>query len=205
MPNSKVTLSAAFVSDGTQPEPVPADTEKFVDVPKDSYFHDAVYWAVDKAMTEGVDSTHFAPNGKCTRAQMVTFLWRAAGKPAPASAENPFTDVAADAYYHDAVLRAVEKGITVGTRSTTFSPDAVVTRGQSVTFLYRYMGEETQTENPFVDVTESDYFYQPVLWAAASDVTQGTDKTHFSPKADCTRSQIVTFIYRAASDPTDLR
>ncbi len=196
MPAAKVTVTATFVKDGT----TPADSEKFVDVPKDAYYHDAVYWAVDKGITEGVDATHFAPDATCTRAQMVTFLWRDAGQPAPTSSENPFTDVKEGAYYYDAVLWAVEKGITVGTSSTTFSPDDTVIRGQAVTFLWRYEGKPapTATENPFTDVTSSDYFYQPVLWAVETNVTAGTSKTTFSPKANCLRSQVVTFLYRAA-------
>ncbi len=196
MPASAVDVAVSFAKDETQP----TTNEKFVDVPKDAYYHDAVYWAVDKGITEGVDATHFAPDATCTRAQMVTFLWRDAGQPAPTSSENPFTDVKEGAYYYDAVLWAVEKGITVGTSSTTFSPDDTVIRGQAVTFLWRYEGKPapTATENPFTDVTSSDYFYQPVLWAVEKNVTAGTSKTTFSPKANCLRSQVVTFLYRAA-------
>lgn len=198
MPNSKVTLSAAFVTDeSTQPTPPAPAAPKFVDVADDAYYAPAVDWAVEQGITSGVDRTHFAPDASCTRDQMVTFLWRAAGKPTPATAENPFTDVKDDAYYHDAVLWAVEKGITLGTSKTTFSPDATVTRGQSVTFLYRFTGEKADGVCPFTDVMTSDYFYDPVVWASVNEITAGKSATSFAPKDDCTRGQIVTFLYRA--------
>lgn len=198
MPNSKVTLSAAFVKDeSTQPTPPAPAAPKFVDMADDAYYAPAVDWAVEQGITSGVDRTHFAPDASCTRAQMVIFLWRAAGKPTPATAKNPFTDVKDDAYYHDAVLWAVEKGITLGTSKTTFSPDATVTRGQSVTFLYRFTGEKADGVCPFTDVMTSDYFYDPVVWASVNEITAGKSATSFAPKDDCTRGQIVTFLYRA--------
>ena len=193
MPKGGANVTATFVKDET-----PA--EKFVDVPKDAYYHDAVYWAVDKGITDGTDDTHFSPDGKCTRAQMVTFLWRDAGKPAPAGTDNPFADVKEGTYYYDAVLWAVEKGITEGTSDTTFSPEDTVTRGQAVTFLWRDAGKPapTGTDTPFNDVTESDYYYEPVLWAVEKGITDGTSDTTFSPAQSCLRCQIVTFLYRAA-------
>ena len=127
----------------------------------------------------------------------MTFLWRAAGSPAPKSSVNPFTDVSTSAYYYDAVLWAVERGITAGTSATTFSPDATCTRGQIVTFLYRAVGTTTSGTNPFVDVADSAYYADAVKWAVAEGVTAGTSATTFSPDASCTRGQIVTFLYRA--------
>ena len=129
---------------------------------------------------------------------MVTFLWRAAGKPEPAGKDNPFTDVKAGAYYYDAVLWAVEKGITTGTSATTFRPDATCTRGQIVTFLWRSndQPEPTKTDNPFTDVKADQYYYKAVLWAVEKGITKGTGDTRFSPDSTCTRGQIVTFLYR---------
>ena len=201
MPASAVTVTPSFVpADQTTPAPTPEPApaaKGFVDVPADAYYAAPVDWAVEKGVTTGVDDTHFAPDASCTRAQMVTFLWRAAGSPEPAGGENPFADVAADAYYSDAVLWAVEKGITQGTDGTHFSPDATVDRAQSVTFLYRFCGEKTDGTDPFTDVSEGAYYYDAVLWAVDQGVTNGTSATTFSPNADCTRGQIVTFLYRA--------
>ena len=194
MPASAVDVAVDFVP--VEPAP-PADDERFADVDKDDYYHDAVYWAVDQGITQGVDDTHFAPAGPCTRAQMVTFLWRAAGEPSPASAENPFADVSSGAYYYSAVLWAVERGITQGTDGTHFSPGAVVDRAQSVTFLYRFTGEKTEGDNPFTDVSQDAYYYDAVLWAAAEGVTAGVTATTFAPNDACTRGQVVTFLYRA--------
>ena len=199
-PTEPVEPVPADGEDPTEPvEPVPAsDSEQFVDVPKDSWFHDPVYWAVDKGITDGIDDYHFSPDTTCTRAQMVTFLWRAAGQPAPSSTSTYFVDVDTSLYYADAVLWAVDKGITDGTDDTHFSPNDTVTRGQCVTFLWRYAEQPapTSTENPFNDVTEKDYFYAPVLWAVEKGITDGTSDTTFSPKNDCLRSQVVTFLYR---------
>ena len=180
-----------------EPSDGPAPAESFLDVPPEAYFHDAVVWAVERGITQGVDAAHFAPEKSCTRAQMVTFLWRAAGEPAPTAEENPFTDVKAGAYYYDAVLWAVEKGITQGTSKTAFSPNAAVTRGQSVTFLYRFTGEKTEGPCPFTDVAETDYCHDAVVWAAKTGVTAGKTATLFAPNDDCTRGQIVTLLYRA--------
>lgn len=170
----------------------------FVDVKEGAYYYDAVLWAVEQKITSGTSATTFSPDASCTRAQMVTFLWRAAGSPKVENGKNPFTDVKADAYYYDAVLWAVEKGVTSGTSATTFSPDATVTRGQTVTFLYRNAGSpEVSGTMPFADVEADAYYAKAVQWAVQQKITTGTSETTFSPMSDCTRGQIVTFLYRA--------
>ena len=169
----------------------------FVDVPADAYYYDAVLWAAENGITGGVDDTHFAPNATCTRAQAVTFLWRAAGSPAPKSSEMPFTDVAPGSYYETAVLWAVENGITKGTSDTTFTPNAKCTRAQIVTFLWRSQkSPASDSVNPFTDVAADAYYNNAVLWAAENGITGGTSATTFSPNNDCTRAQIVTFLFR---------
>ena len=170
----------------------------FVDVKEGAYYYDAVLWAVEQKITSGTSATTFSPDASCTRAQIVTFLWRAAGSPKVENGKNPFTDVQADAYYYDAVLWAVEKGVTSGTSATTFSPDATVTRGQTVTFLYRNAGSpEVSGTMPFTDVEADAYYAKAVQWAVQQKITTGTSETTFSPMSDCTRGQIVTFLYRA--------
>ena len=170
----------------------------FTDVPTDAYFRDAVEWAVGEGITGGTSATTFSPYNVCTRAQAVTFLWRADGSPKPENSRNPFTDVKAGSYYYDAVLWAVEQGITSGTTLTTFSPDATCTRGQIVTFLYHSWGDpEVETRASFRDVPAGAYYAEPVNWAADWGVTGGTSATTFSPNAFCTRAQIVTFLYRS--------
>ncbi len=170
----------------------------FVDVKEGAYYYDAVLWAVEQKITSGTSATTFSPDASCTRAQMVTFLWRAAGSPKVENGKNPFADVQADAYYYDAVLWAVEKGVTSGTSATTFSPDATVTRGQTVTFLYRNAGSpEVSGTMPFTDVEADAYYAKAVQWAVQQKITTGTSETTFSPMSDCTRGQIVTFLYRA--------
>ena len=169
----------------------------FVDVPSGSYYEDAVDWAVANGITTGMDAAHFSPDGICTRAQAVTFLWRAAGRPAPESRTMPFTDVPADSYYYDAVLWTVENGITKGTSSTTFSPDDTCTRAQIVTFLWRSeQSPAAGSSNPFTDVSADAYYADAVLWAVKEAITTGTTRTTFSPDAECTRAQIVTFLWR---------
>ena len=169
----------------------------FVDVPSGSYYEDAVDWAVANGITTGTDAAHFSPDGICTRAQAVTFLWRAAGRPAPESRTMPFTDVPADSYYYDAVLWAVENGITKGTSSTTFSPDDTCTRAQIVTFLWRSeQSPAAGSSNPFTDVSADAYYADAVLWAVKEAITTGTTRTTFSPDAECTRAQIVAFLWR---------
>ena len=176
-------------------------TNPFADVSDSDYYSDAVLWAVKNGVTGGTSDTAFSPDMTCTRAQMVTFLWRAQGSPEPTSKTCPFTDVAQGAYYYEAVLWAVEKGITAGTSATTFSPDDTVTRGQAVTFLWRAAGKPEKTSaNPFSDVTKGAYYYNAVLWAMEKGVTQGTSVMTFSPNIFCTRVQIVTFLYRYAGE-----
>ena len=190
------TIEVVFMKASGNPQ-----TGVFVDVPEGSYYEEAVNWAVDKGITTGTDATHFSPDGICTRAQAVTFLWRAAGSPAAKSAVMPFTDVKAGSYYYDAVLWAVENGITKGTSDTMFSPDATCSRAQIVTFLWRSQKSPAAgTANPFTDVKASAYYADAVLWAVKEDVTKGTTNTTFSPDANCTRAQIVTFIWRALAE-----
>ena len=185
MPDGAVTVKAAF-----GPESLP-----FTDVSVDAYYANAVKWAVDKGVTSGLTATTFGPNESCTRAQMVTFLWRAAGSPVVNYAMK-FTDVPADAYYAEAVRWAVSKGITAGLTETTFGPEQTVTRGQVVAFLYRQAGSPAVgSKNPFTDVASDAYYADAVKWAVAQKITAGTTDTTFSPNADCTRGQIVTFLY----------
>lgn len=176
---------------------VSLDEMNFTDVKKSDYFYDAVVWAVNNGVTTGTSATTFSPDAACTRAQVVTFLWRAAGEPAPKSYSNPFTDVKRSDYYYEAVLWAVEKGITTGTSTTTFSPSAACTRAQVVTFLYRAAGEpNVSSGNSFTDVKSGDYYYDAVRWAVKNGITTGTSTTTFGPSSTCTRGQIVTFLYR---------
>ena len=192
MPASKVTVAATFKAS------TPTGKNPFIDVPAGSYYEDAVIWAVDKGITTGTSATTFNPNGICTRAQAVTFLWRAAGSPAAKSAVMPFTDVKAGSYYYDAVLWAVEQGITKGTSDTMFSPDATCTRAQIVTFLWRSQKSPAAgTANPFADVAADTYYIDAVLWAVKHNITVGTTVSIFSPDEECPRAQIVTFLYRA--------
>ena len=174
-----------------------ARANEFIDVPAGSYFYEAVMWAVENGVTTGVSANRFDPNGVCTRAQAVTFLWRAAGSPAPRSRTMPFTDVPVGSYYYDAVLWAVENGITKGTSDTTFSPNATCSRAQIVTFLWRSeKSPAAGSRNPFADVKPGAYYLDAVLWAVESGITKGTTAMKFSPDADCTRGQIVTFLWR---------
>ena len=173
---------------------------QFADVAQDAYYFEPVQWAVAAGVTNGMTDTTFAPEATCTRAQIVTFLWRANGSPA-SGGTNPFTDVPADAWYTDAVLWAVEKGITTGTSATTFSPDAGCTRGQVATFLWRSQGQPSVNgENIFTDIAPGAYYYDAVLWAVANGITNGMGEGLFAPDATCTRGQIVTFLYRAMAD-----
>ena len=169
----------------------------FTDVAAGSYCYDAVQWAVANGITKGTDATHFSPNAGCTRGQVVTFLWRAAGEPT-VGGNVGFVDVAPGSYCYEAVKWAVANGITNGTDATHFSPNAACTRGQVVTFMYRAEGEPAVGGNVgFVDVAPGSYCYEAVKWAVANGITKGTDATHFSPNATCTRGQVVTFLYRA--------
>ena len=186
------TIEVIFMKANGNPQ-----TGVFVDVATGSYYEDAVDWAVGNGITQGTDDTHFSPDGICTRAQAVTFLWRAAGSPKPETRTMPFTDVPAGSYYYDAVLWAVENDITKGTSDTTFSPNMTCTRAQIVAFLWRSeKSPAAGTANPFADVKSTAYYADAVLWAVKENITRGTTNTTFSPDADCTRSQIVTFLWR---------
>ena len=186
------TIEVIFMKANGNPQ-----TGVFVDVATGSYYEDAVDWAVENGITKGTDDTHFSPDGICTRAQAVTFLWRAAGSPEPETRAMPFADIPVGSYYYDAVLWAVENGITKGTSDTTFTPNMTCTRAQIVAFLWRSeKSPAAGTANPFADVKSTAYYADAVLWAVKEDITKGTTNTTFSPNADCTRAQIVTFLYR---------
>ena len=186
------TIEVIFMKANGNPQ-----TGVFVDVATGSYYEDAVDWAVENGITQGTDDTHFSPDGICTRAQAVTFLWRAAGSPKPETRTMPFADVPAGSYYYDAVLWAVENDITKGTSDTTFSPNMTCTRAQIVAFLWRSeKSPAAGTANPFADVKSTAYYAGAVLWAVKENITKGTTSTTFSPNADCTRAQIVTFLWR---------
>ena len=194
MPGSKVTVEATFRAVEEIPEK-PQVVNPFVDVNENAYYHDAVLWAVEKGITGGTSAATFSPDDACTRAQMVTFLWRAAGSPVVNYAMS-FTDVPADAYYAEAVRWAVSQGITAGTSATTFSPNATVTRGQTVTFLWRAAGSPVVAGDSFADVAADAYYAPAVAWAVREGITSGVGAETFAPSADCTRGQIVTFLYR---------
>ena len=189
MPASKVTVSATFA-----PEKSAADY--FADVPANSYYADAVLWAAKNGITGGIGNGLFGPNQPCTRAQIVTFLWRAAGSPEP-KAMSSFSDVSADSYYAKAVAWAVENGITTGTGDGKFSPDATCTRAQSVTFLFRAIGKLVDSKAEFSDVPTDSYYANAVAWAVENGVTNGIGDGLFGPDNSCTRAQIVTFLFRA--------
>lgn len=194
MPASLVTVQAVFVKSEQ-----PGETG-FADVPADAYYAEAVKWAVAEGITTGTGVDTFSPDMVCTRAQVVTFLWRAAGSPVENHEDVRFADVSADAYYAQAVRWAVSNGITSGTGADTFSPDMVCTRAQIATFLYRAKGMNSThaKDNPFGDVAEGSYYYDAVLWAVENNITAGTSATTFGPDIVCTRAQIVTFLFRAA-------
>ena len=189
MPAGKVEVKATFMEDNSV-------LNFFYDVPNGAYFYEAVKWAVKSGVTNGLSDTMFGPYESCTRAQIVTFLWRAAGSPEPKTASS-FTDVSASAYYAKAVAWAIENGITNGMTETTFAPNATCTRGQSVTFLYRALKGTASGSTNFTDVKSDAFYADAINWAVANNVTNGTSNTTFSPNADCTRAEIVTFLYRA--------
>ena len=189
MPDGKVEVKAVFAKE--------VETRPFGDVSTDAYYYKAVQWAQEKGITDGISSDLFGPKQPCTRSQIVTFLWRAAGSPEPKSTAAGMTDVIPGSYYAKAVAWAVENGITTGTAEGTFSPDATCTRAQAVTFLARAQNAKATGKTAFSDVPADSYFADAVAWAQANGVTTGTSETTFSPDNDCTRAQIVTFIYRA--------
>ena len=199
-------LGTVLIERGDKPTtPEPPDPPKppdgknpFVDVKSSDYFYDAVLWAYNRGVTTGTDATHFGPNATCTRGQIVTFLWRALGEPAPTITKNPFVDVKESDYYYKAVLWAYENGVTTGTDATHFAPNAYCKREHAVAFLYRAAGKPAYTNktNPFVDVSSDAYYYDAVLWAVEKNITKGMDEKHFGPSNSCQRCQIVTFLYR---------
>lgn len=189
MPAGKITVKAVFMDDNTM-------LNFFTDVSAEDYYYDAVLWAAQEGVTGGTSDTLFAPNAGCTRAQAVTFLWRAAGSPEPKTLSS-FADVPADAYYAKAVAWAVENGVAKGVSETAFAPDTSCTRAQIVTFLWRaQQSPASGGENPFADVSAAAYYYNAVLWAVENDVAKGVSETAFAPDDNCTRAQIVTLIYR---------
>ena len=190
MPAGKVEVKATFMEDNSM-------LNFFYDVPNDAYFYEAVKWAVGNGITTGVGNDLFAPEQPCTRAQIVTFLWRAAGSPEPKGAASGMTDVVSGSYYEKAVAWAIENGITTGTTTSTFSPDATCTRAQAVTFLARALNAKAASAAEFSDVPTDSYFAEAVAWAAANGVTEGIGGGLFGSDNDCTRGQIVTFLYRA--------
>ena len=189
MPEGKVEIKAVFAKE--------VKTSPFGDVSTDAYYYKAVQWAQEKGITDGISSNLFGPKQPCTRSQIVTFLWRAAGSPEPKGTAAGMTDVVPGSYYAKAVAWAVENGITTGTAEGTFSPDATCTRAQAVTFLARAQNAKATGKTAFSDVPADSYFADAVAWAQANGVTTGTSETTFSPDSDCTRAQIVTFLYRA--------
>ena len=190
MPGSKVSVDASFSKI--------AASVNFRDVTQSDYYYDAVQWAVEKGITEGTSATTFSPDASCTRTQMVTFLWRAAGSPAPKSTVNPFKDVSSSDYYYNAVLWAIENGITTGVSADRFAPGAAVSRAQTVTFLYRANGSLAANGAGFSDVAADEYYANAVAWAVRSGITTGTGNGKFAPNAPCIRGQIVTFLYRSS-------
>ena len=193
MPASMVTVTATFMDDNTM-------LNFFYDVPNNAYYFDAVKWAVENGITGGVGGNLFAPNSDCTRAQIVTFLWRAAGSPAPKTMST-FADVPADAYYAKAVAWAVENGVAGGTGNGLFSPDAPCTRAQAVTFLWHAAGSpEPKSVSTFADVPADAYYAKAIAWAVENGITTGVGGGRFDPNATCTRAQIVTFLFRAYQD-----
>ena len=190
MPAGKVEVKATFMEDNSM-------LNFFYDVPNNAYFYEAVKWAVENGITTGVGNNLFAPEQPCTRAQIVTFLWRAAGSPEPKGAASGMTDVVSGSYYEKAVAWAIENGITTGTTTSTFSPDATCTRAQAVTFLARALNAKAASAAEFSDVPTDSYFADAVAWAAANGVTEGIGGGLFGSDNDCTRGQIVTFLYRA--------
>ena len=198
MPASKVDIKATFVEIPVEPE---TPGNPFYDVAEGDYFFDAVLWANENGITSGVGNGQFAPHATCTRAQMVTFLWNAAGCPIVSADYGTFNDVTANDYYYKAVLWANANNITSGTGNGAFSPNQICTRAQMATVLYKFVeGKAEGTSNPFVDVTASDYYAQPVQWAVENGITSGTAANTFGPSDPCTRAQMVTFLYRLLAD-----
>ncbi|MBQ7098456.1 MAG: S-layer homology domain-containing protein [Oscillospiraceae bacterium] len=193
MPGEPVELKVLFLR----------NENPFLDINETQFFYDSVLWAAENGITGGVDDTHFGPAGVCNRAQVVTFLWAAAGKPAPTLTENPFVDIPDVSWYTDAVLWAYENGITAGSDDTHFDPAGECNRAQVVTFLWAAAGKPapTLTENPFEDVPDGSWYAAPILWALENGITSGMDDTHFNPGGQCLRAFAVTFLHKAAQLP----
>ena len=188
MPAGKVDISAAFAKE--------VELSPFNDVSTSAYYYEAVKWAQEKGITGGIGDSLFGTDQPCTRAQIVTFLWRSAGSLEPENASR-FSDVSADNYYAKAVAWAVENGITIGTGNGRFSPDDACTRAQIVTFLFRALGKQTDNRAEFIDVLADSYYANAVAWAVENNITNGIGNSLFGPDQPCTRAQIVTFLYRA--------
>lgn len=191
--DSPVITLELKIKESAQPMEMP-----FQDVPDSVFYYEPVLWAVSNGITSGTAPNKFSPDANCTRGQVVTFLWRAAGCPEPESTDSPFQDVSSRAFYYKATLWAAENGITAGTSANTFSPDATCTRGQVVTFLWRAAGKPAPQSQTcaFGDVQQNSFYYQAMLWAVGEKITTGISKTSFAPDNNCSRGQIVTFLYR---------
>ena len=197
----KNELGGVVTADAAEGGRITVKDHPFTDVPDTAYYRDAVVWALKNEITTGTSDTTFGPRQDCTRAQVVTFLWRACGEPEPTGSDCPFTDVKADSFYYKAMLWAVEKGITTGASATTFAPNKACTRAQVVTFLWRACGEPEPTgaDCPFTDVKADGFYYTAMLWAVENGITTGASATTFAPGKTCTRAQVVTFLWRSAS------
>ena len=193
MPSGTVSVKATFMEDNSL-------LNFFYDVPNDAYYYEAVKWAVEKGVTNGIGNNLFGPDQTCTRAQIVTFLYRAAGSPEPTGSAS-FADVSADSYYAKAVAWAVENGITTGVGGDRFAPDDACTRAQVVTFLARAAKAVSDGQAAFTDIPADAYYASAVAWAADNGVTTGVSGGRFAPDSDCTRAQIVTFLYRLYGTP----
>jgi uncharacterized repeat protein (TIGR02543 family) len=198
---SKITLDKNTTVYAKWIESLVKKPNPFIDVAENSYYHDAVMWAVEEGITSGTSANTFSPETITTRAQMVTFLWRTVGMPEAKLANSNFNDMDKDSYYYKAVLWAEENGVTVGTSSTTFSPEEKVTRGQVVSFLWRLDGKTASSSvNPFIDINNGMYYYEAILWAVDKGITYGTSEVEYSPDAPCLRAHIVTFLYRQLAE-----
>ncbi len=196
----ETTVGEGSSSEGSgSSAPVITTSVKFKDVAENAFYRNAVYWCAERGITGGTSADTFSPQAECSRAQMVAFLWRAAGRPEPTATVNPFIDVNNSDYYYKAVLWAVENKITSGVTATKFAPSDTVNRAQAVTFLYRYMGTPVNEASGFSDVSEGSFYAAPVAWAVRNGVTSGTAPGCFSPSSPCVRYQIVIFIYRVMS------
>ena len=195
-------LHTCLICGDTYQTTIPMLTNPFEDIDKQAYYFTPVLWAASNGITSGLDETHFGPDVLCTRAQVVTFLWRSAGKPVPQTGVNPFVDVPAGCYYEQAVLWAYESGITSGTDTSHFSPDGICNRAQVVTFLHRAKGcPEPAISTVFPDIPAGSFYHKAVLWAAQREITVGMDGGLFHPEQSCSRAQTVTFLYRDVKNP----